>query len=136
MFPLVFVCFRFTEISYLLNFPSNKIVSKLHLSLNVYPWVNMNFLYTIAVRKDEVFYVTQTSDFSLVLLKGKIKFATSYCSENKPLVNFIEGVYIFPLISSRKCNQRIEDLFFLLHGNKCSFIMINLLKVFSQKLGY
>ena len=57
MFPLVYVCFRFTEISYFLNFPSNEIARKQHLSLNVYSWVNMEFSYTIAVLKDEVFYV-------------------------------------------------------------------------------
>ena len=55
--PLVSVCFRFTKISYLLNFPLNENVRKQHLSLNVYSWVNMKFLYTIAVLKDEVFYV-------------------------------------------------------------------------------
>ena len=57
MFPLVFVCFLFTEMSYLLNFPSNEIARKKHLSLNAYSWVNMEFPYTIAVLKDEVLYV-------------------------------------------------------------------------------
>ena len=53
MFSLVFVCFRFTEISYFLNFPSNENVRKQHLSTNAYSWVNMKFSYTTAVRKDE-----------------------------------------------------------------------------------
>ena len=57
IFSLVFVCFRFTEISYFLNFPSNKNVRKQHLSANAYSCVNMKFSYTIAVRKDEIFYV-------------------------------------------------------------------------------
>ena len=57
IFSLVFVCFRFTEISYFLNFPSNENVRKQHLSANVYSCVNMKFSYTIAVRKDEIFYV-------------------------------------------------------------------------------
>ena len=53
MFSLVFVCFRFTEISYFLNLPSNENVRKQHLSTNAYSWVNMKFSYTTAVRKDE-----------------------------------------------------------------------------------
>ena len=57
IFSLVFVCFRFTEISYFLNFPSNENVRKQHLSANAYSCVNMKFSYSIAVRKDEIFYV-------------------------------------------------------------------------------
>ena len=57
IFSLVFVCFRFTEISYFLNFPSNENVRKQHLSANAYSCVNMKFSYTIAVHKDEIFYV-------------------------------------------------------------------------------
>ena len=57
IFSLVFVCFRFTEILYFLNFPSNENVRKQHLSANAYSCVNMKFSYTIAVRKDEIFYV-------------------------------------------------------------------------------
>ena len=56
----IFICFcmfPFQEISYFLNFPSNKYVRKQHLSANVYCCVNMNFSYTIAVRKDEIFYI-------------------------------------------------------------------------------
>ena len=43
IFSLVFVCFRFTEISYFLIF--------------VYSCVNMKFSYMIAGCKDEIFYV-------------------------------------------------------------------------------
>ena len=57
LFSLVFVCFRFTEISYFLNFPSNENVRKQHLSANAYSCVNVEFSYTIAVRKAEIFYV-------------------------------------------------------------------------------
>ena len=57
IFSLVFVCFRFMEMSYFLNFPSNEHVRKQHLSANAYSCVNMKFSYTIAVRKDEIFYV-------------------------------------------------------------------------------
>ena len=57
IFSLVFACFRFTEISYFLNFPSNENVRKQHLSANAYSCVNMKFSYTIAIRKDEIFYV-------------------------------------------------------------------------------
>ena len=57
IFLLVFASFRFTEISYFLNFPSNENVRKQHLSANAYSCVNMKFSYTIAVRKDEIFYV-------------------------------------------------------------------------------
>ena len=54
IFSLVFVCFGFTEISYFLNFSSNKNVKKQYLSANVYSCVNMKFLYPITVRKDVV----------------------------------------------------------------------------------
>ena len=57
IFSLVFVCFCFTEISYFPNLPSNKNVKKQHLFANAYSCVNMKFMYMIAVRKDEVFYV-------------------------------------------------------------------------------
>ena len=56
IFLLVFEGFRFTEISYH-NFPSNENARNLYLYANVYPCVNMKFLYTIAGRKDEIFYV-------------------------------------------------------------------------------
>ena len=65
IFSLVFVCFRFTEISYVLNFPSNENVRKQHLSANAYSCVNMKFSYTIAG------------------LKFSMKFFMSYCNENK-----------------------------------------------------
>ena len=54
---LVFVCFRFTEISDFLNFPSNKNVRKQHPSANAYSCVNMKFSYTKAARIDEIFCV-------------------------------------------------------------------------------
>ena len=53
----IFVCFRFTEISYFLSFPSNENVRKEHLSANAYICVNMKFAYMIVGRKDEIFYV-------------------------------------------------------------------------------
>ena len=65
---LLFACFRFTEISYFLNFPSNKNVRKHHLSANAYYYVNMKLSYTVAVRKDEIFcdIVMKTSNFLVV----------------------------------------------------------------------
>ena len=57
IFSLVFVCFRFTEISYFLNFPSNEDVRKQHLSVNAYYCINMKFSYTISGGKDEIFCV-------------------------------------------------------------------------------
>ena len=64
---LVFVCRKhFTEISYFLNFLSNKNAAKQHLSANAYSCVNMKFRYTIAVRKDEIFYA--------VLLRKQVIF--------------------------------------------------------------
>ena len=54
IFSFVFVCFRFTEISYFLKFPSNENVRKQHLSANAYFCVNMKFSYMIAGRKDVV----------------------------------------------------------------------------------
>ena len=44
----VFVCFRFTDISYFLSFPSNENVRKQHLSTNAYFCVNMKFSWMIA----------------------------------------------------------------------------------------
>ena len=90
IFSLVFVCFRFKEISYFLNFPSNKNVRKQHLYANAYSCVNMKFLYAIAVRKDEIscHFVTKTivfspayrSTFRWRYLCEKMKSPTSYCS--------------------------------------------------------
>ena len=74
IFSLIFVCFRFTEISYLLSSPSNENVRKQHLSGNAYFSVNMKFSYTIAGRKDEIFV-----------------FRMSYCNENK---RFFAGVQV------------------------------------------
>ena len=68
IFSLLFVSFR-------LNFPSNENVRKEILSANVDFCINMKFLYTITVRKDEIFcrIAAKTSNFSLVLSK-KMKF--------------------------------------------------------------
>ena len=57
IFLLVFVCFRFTEISYFLSFPSKENLRKQHLSANAYFCINMKFSYTIAGRKYETSYV-------------------------------------------------------------------------------
>ena len=57
IFSLVSACFRFTEISCFLDFPSNENVRKQDLSANAYSCVNIKFSYTIAVRKYEIFYV-------------------------------------------------------------------------------
>ena len=57
IFTLVFLCFRFTKISWILSFPSNENVRKQHLSANAYFWVNKKFSYMIAGRKDKIFYV-------------------------------------------------------------------------------
>ena len=86
IFSLVFVCFRFTEISHFLNFPSNENVRKQHLPASVYFCVNMKFSYTIAGRKDKICRIgTKTSDFFLVFhstflwryLSEKIKFSVA-----------------------------------------------------------
>ena len=50
MFPL-------QEIPNYLIFPSNENVRKQHLSANAYSCINMKFSYTVAVRKDDIFYV-------------------------------------------------------------------------------
>ena len=55
IFSLVFVCFRFTEISYFLSFSSNENVRKQHLSTNAYFCVNIKLSYMIAGRKYEIF---------------------------------------------------------------------------------
>ena len=121
-FSLVFVCSRFTEISYFLSFPSNENVRKQHLSANAYFCVNMKFSYRIAGRKDEIFcrIVTKTSDFLLVF---RSTFRWRYSSkemnisvilQRKQAIGqlFVEEVYIFSIISFRKGDRRIADLFF------------------------
>ena len=124
IFSFVFVCFRFTEISYFPSFPSNENVRKQHLSANVYFCINMKFSYMIARRKDNIFMkcriVTKTSDFLLVFrstfrwryLSKKMKF--SVVLQRKQAIGqlFVEDVYIFPIISFRKRDRRIADLFF------------------------
>ena len=77
IFSLVFVCFRFTEISYFLNFPSNENVRKQHLSTSAYFYVNMIFSYTIGIRQLDIKMkfcriVTKASDFLLV-------FRSTFC---------------------------------------------------------
>ena len=66
-FSLGFACFRFMEISYFLNFSSNKNVRKQHLRGNAYFFVNMKFPYVITaplIRNCLCCSVTKTSDFS------------------------------------------------------------------------
>ena len=72
IFSLVFVCLRFKEISYFLSFPSNENARKQHLSANKYSCVNMNFLYTIAMCRNEIFYV--------VLLRKQVIFSLGFRS--------------------------------------------------------
>ena len=83
IFSLVSVCFHFTEISYFLNFLSNKNVRKQHLSANAYFCVNMKFSYTIA--------------------DVKMKFSMSYCIKNK---RFFASVQVnFPLIIFKRKDE-------------------------------
>ena len=121
IFSFVFVYFRFTEISYFLTFPSNENVRKQHLSANAYFCVNMNFSYMIAGRKDEICrIVTKTSDFLLVFrsyfcwryLREKVKFY--FVLQRRPAIGqlLVEDVYIFPIITFRKRDRRIANLFF------------------------
>ena len=63
IFLIVFVCFRFTEISYFLSFPSNENVRKQHLFVNAYFCVNMKFSYMKAGRKDEMSYCIENKRF-------------------------------------------------------------------------
>ena len=121
IFSFVFVYFRFTEISYFLTFPSNENVRKQHLSANAYFCVNMKFSYMIAGRKDEICrIVTKTSDFLLVFrsyfcwryLSEKVKFYFEL--QRRPAIGqlLVEDVYIFPIITFRKRDRRIANLFF------------------------
>ena len=113
-FSFVFVCF--TEISYFLSFPSNENVRKQHLSANVYFCVNIKFSYMIAGCR----IVTKTSDFLLVFrstfrwryLSEKMKFSVVLQQKQAIGQLFVEDVYIFPIISFRKRDRRIADLFF------------------------
>ena len=121
IFSFVFVYFRFTEISYFLTFPSNENVRKQHLSANAYFCVNMKFSYMIAGRKDEICRIgTKTSDFLLVFrsyfcwrcLSEKVKFY--FVLQRRPAIGqlLVEDVYIFPIITFRKRDRRIANLFF------------------------
>ena len=114
IFSLVSVCFRFTEISYFLSFPSNENVRKQHLSANAYFCVNMKFSYMIAciVMKTSNFLLVFTSTFRWRYLSEKMK--SSVVLQRKQAIGqlFVEDVYIFPIISFRKRDRRIADLFF------------------------
>ena len=90
-FSLGFACFRFTEISYFLNFSSNENVRKQHLPANAYFCINMKFPYVItapliwnclccSVTKTSDFSHASTSTFCWQYLNEKLKFATSYCT--------------------------------------------------------
>ena len=65
IFSLVFICFRFTEISYFLSFSSKKNVRKQHLSENAYFSINMKFSYKIAMSycNDKRFLLVLRSTF-------------------------------------------------------------------------
>ena len=47
---------NFFYVLYFLNFPSNENIRKQHHPAHAYACVNMKFLYTVAGRKDEIFY--------------------------------------------------------------------------------
>ena len=124
VFSLVFVSFRFTEISYFLNFPPNENVRKQHLSANAFSCVNMNFSHTIAARKDEIFYlvllrkqVIQVStcvqiNFSLKLFKRKDEICYVILQLKQDIGQlFVEDVCIFQLIFCWKSDQRVDDVF-------------------------
>ena len=85
---LVFVCFRFTEISYFLNFPSNKNVRKQHLSANAYSCVNMKFSYTIAVRKDGIFYVVCYENKQF-FTSGQVNFSLTVFKQRDEICNVV-----------------------------------------------
>ena len=122
IFSLVFVCFRFTEISYFLSFPLMENVRKQHLSANAYFCINMKFLHTIAGCKDEIFcrLVTKTSDFLLVsrstfrwrYISKKMRFSVLLQRKQAIFQLFVEDIHVFWIISFRKRDRRIGDLFF------------------------
>ena len=105
IFSLVFMYFRFREISYSFNVPSKENVRIQHLSANAYSCVNLKFSYMITVRKDEIFcrIFTKTSNFSPLLrstfnwrhVSKKMKLATLYRSQNNPLVNISLKMFLF-----------------------------------------
>ena len=128
IFSLVFVCFRFTAISYFLNFPSNENVRKQHLSANAYSWINMRYSYTIAVCKDEIFrhFVTKCFtcvyvNFSLTIFKRKDEICYFVLQLKQAIGQLSLKIFtFFLLIFCRKGHRRVEDLFFFLfHRCKC-----------------
>lgn len=73
IFSLAFICFRFTEISNFLDFPSNENVRNQYISSKAYSCVNMKVLYAKTVCKDEMIFcriVMKTSNFSLMFTIG------------------------------------------------------------------
>ena len=84
--------------------------------------VNMIFSYTIAGCKDEIFcsIVTKTSKYEMIFrstfrwryLREKMK--SSVVLQRKQAIGelLVEDVYIFPIISFRKLDRRVADLFF------------------------
>ena len=72
IFSLVFVCFRFTEISYFLNFPANENVRKQHLPANAYSCVKMKFLMKMSFCYENKRYFTCVYiNFSLTIFQRK-----------------------------------------------------------------
>ena len=106
IFSLVFVCSRFTEISYFLSFPSNENVWKQHLSGNAYFCVNMKFSYWYLdilmshCHKSKQF-ISEKMGFSVVLQREQVI-----------LQLFVEDIHIFWIISFKKCDRKIVDLIF------------------------
>ena len=128
IFSLVFVCFRFTEISNFLSFPSNEKVRKQYLSPNAYFCINMKFSHMIAQRWNFLCHVVTscselycnfllmfTSIFRWQYLSKKIKFSVALQGKQAIFQLFAEDIHIFLIIYFRKRDRRIVDrLFFLL----------------------
>ena len=89
------------------------------------------------IMKTNDFWLVFSSTFCRQYLSKKMKFSTSYWSENKWLVNCSLPIYF-------SCNVLQEmwlknwgsHFLLLLHCNKHFFIIINFLKICFQKQGY
>ena len=97
-------------------------------------WVFLH-KYEIFVTKTSIFFLLFRSTFRWQYLSKKVEFSVRLQQKQAIGQLFVEDVYIFLIISFKKRDCRITDLFFfLLYGNEGS--LITFLKICCQKLGY
>ena len=144
IFSLVFACFRFTEISYFLNFPSNENVRKQHLSASSHSCVSI--LSNKAKYLHKIFCQIK-QNYTKNELYSTVKHIWVVCKDLW-LLNFIfiASLYhslVFNLLVSNNCSicvkaalkkiQQLSSLFYLMF-----WILVKQLKIckYTSKIVY